>query len=62
MLLWQDESFLVCMQARANDVTRMHEVKMGLLLPHEIFSAMYMHKEAHLFYQFMTGLPGVPWT
>ena len=34
---------------------------MGMLLPHELFHYLYAYREGHLFFQFLTGLPGASW-
>ena len=42
---------------RANEMTKMKEVQLGLLLPHEVFGAMYHHANGAIFWRMMTGTP-----
>lgn len=44
----------VC-EARAEEHSRMTFVKLGLLLPHEIFSSFYHYRSGDLFFSMMTG-------
>lgn len=42
---------------RVTEHSRMESVKLGLLLPHEIFSALYHYESGVLFHSLMTGTP-----
>lgn len=45
-------------EAKADELTSMTTVKLGILLPHEVFSQFYHQKNGVLFYSLLTGSPG----